>query len=79
MRIVDIVRPHMTTQDSNFRPATPVEKKVEAALGRLATGECYRSNIRYGGIFRRNLYTTILRYSFCINEWIYKIPPPPPF
>ena len=48
MRIVDIVRPHMTTQDSNFRPATPVEKKVEAALGRLATGECYRSNIRYG-------------------------------
>ena len=43
MRIVDIVRPHMTTQDSNFRPATPVGKTVAAALWRLATGESYRS------------------------------------
>ena len=43
MRIVDIVRPHMTTRDSNFRPATLVEKKVAASLWRLATGECYRS------------------------------------
>ena len=43
MSIVEIVRPFMTTQDNNFRPATLVEKKVAAALWCLATGESYRS------------------------------------
>ena len=32
MKIVEIVRPHMTTQDNTFRQTTIVEKKVAAAL-----------------------------------------------
>ena len=43
MNIVEIVRPSMTTEDNNFRTATPIEKKVAAALWRLANGQCYRS------------------------------------
>ena len=38
MKIVDIVRPFMTTQTNRFRGATAVEKKIAAALWRLATG-----------------------------------------
>ena len=42
MKLVEIVGPQMTGQDSRFRSATPVEKKVAAALWRLATGNSYR-------------------------------------
>ena len=42
MKIVEIVRPYMTTRDNNFRDATTVERKVAAALWRLATGDAYR-------------------------------------
>ena len=35
MKLVEIVGPQMTGQDSRFRSATPVEKKVAAALWRL--------------------------------------------
>ena len=28
MRIIEIVRPHMQTEDTRFRPAIPVEKKL---------------------------------------------------
>ena len=41
MRIVEIVSPELSTQN-NFREATPVVKKVAAALWRLATGNAYR-------------------------------------
>ena len=42
MKIVEIVRPFMTTRSNNFRNSTLVEKKVAAALWRLATGNSYK-------------------------------------
>ena len=43
MKIVDLVRPHMETKNTNYRPACMLEKKVAAALWRLANGHSYRS------------------------------------
>ena len=42
-KIVEIARPHMQTEDSRLRRATSVEKKVAAALWRLANGHSYRT------------------------------------
>ena len=42
MKIVEMVRPFMTTRSNNFRNSTPIEKKVAAALYRLATPNSYK-------------------------------------
>lgn len=63
MRIVEVVRPFMTTQDNRWRPAIPVEKKVAAALWRLATGNAFRCiGVALGmGTSCVQLYTTQFR------------------
>ena len=62
-KIIEIARPHMQTEDSRFRRATSVEKKVAAALWRLANGHSYRTiwhNFRYGHVIGDEIYTRLL-------------------
>ena len=62
MKIVEIVRPHMQTEDMCFRLATPVEKKVAACLWSLANGHAYRTIMSLGmGVSSVMKYT----HDFC--------------
>ena len=48
--IVDLVRDGMTKNNTLFRNAVPVEKRIAAAIWRLATGHSYRSVSKVFGI-----------------------------
>ena len=42
--IVNLVERNISKQDTKFRKAVPIEKRVAIALRRLATGDSYRSS-----------------------------------
>ena len=42
-KLVALVRPNLEKQDPNLRKSIPIEKRVRAALWRLASGNSFRS------------------------------------
>ena len=55
-RIVDLVSPRMTKNNTCLRQAIPVQKRVAVALWKLATGDTYRSTGLQFGIARNTAF-----------------------
>ena len=61
--INNLVRDKMEKQNTFFRKAIPMEKRVAVALWRLATGNTYRSISKVFGIGLRSVAKIV--YEFC--------------
>ena len=63
MHICNLVQPQLTKRNTHMRRAIPVEKRVAAALWRLATGDTYRATGLVFGIGRCTAMN--IRDEFC--------------
>ena len=61
--IVHLVEGNISKQDTKFRKAVPIEKRIAIALWRLATGDSHRSTGKTFGVAKST--TVSITYAFC--------------